>query len=408
MVSRRSFLTWGAAASAALALPAPAPAAAQPRALRLRPGGDEGGFDPWMEIIAPNFRHNATEVSRLAGGRPVLAVVKNNAYGMGDALVGPLLAGCREVAGIGCVRPAEALAMRAAGVRKPILTMAELGEEESVELVRRDVTLSCWLDDAGERLDRIARRARRRVSVHLYLDAGMNREGLPVARALPWIEDLSRRRQVRIDGTYHMFVHDLEFNRVQQARFLETVKAAQAAGVALGRLHAAATYELHRYPEAHLDMVRVGNALFGAQPGNDIESDADLRPVFRLKARVNRLERLEPGDSAGFGRAFMPEHATQVALLPVGHTDGYPATAGGACEVLIGGRRYPVVGGVMSAHVLVDVGLDSPVRIGDTATLIGPDDEAILPHEVASRSKIGFYQMITKMSALLPRRVVEA
>ncbi len=414
MVSRRRFLTWGAAASAAMALPAPADTAAasssavaQPRSIRLRPGGDDGGFDPWMEIIAPNFRHNATEVSRLAGGRPILAVVKNNAYGMGDTIVGPLLAGCREVAGIACVRPAEALAMRAAGVRTPMLTMAELGEEESVELVRRDVTLSCWLDNAGERLDRIARRARRRVGVHLYLDAGMNREGLPVARALPWIDDLSRRRQVRIDGTYHMFVHNLEFNRVQQARFMETVQAARAAGHSLGRLHAAATYELHRYPEAHLDLVRVGNALFGARPGSDIESDADLRPVFRLKARVNRVERLEPGDSAGFGRAFVPELATRVALLPVGHTDGYPATAGGACEVLIGGRRYPVVGGVMSAHVLVDVGLDSPVQVGDTATLIGPDDEAILPHEVASRSKSGFYQMITKMSALLPRRVVE-
>jgi alanine racemase len=409
MVSRRRFLTWGAAASATLALPPSAgAAAAQPRAVRLRPGGDDSGFDPWMEIIAPNFRHNATEVSRIADGRPILAVVKNNAYGMGDTIVGPLLAGCREVAGIACVRPAEALAMRAAGVRKPILTMAELGEEESVELVRRDVTLSCWLDEAPARLARVARRARRRVGVHLYLDAGMNREGMPIARALPWMEAIAADRNVRIDGTYHMFVHNLEFNRLQQARFMETVEAARAAGLANGRLHAAATYELHRYPEAHLDMVRVGNALFGARPGNDVESDADLRPVFRLRARVNRLERLEPGDSAGFGRAFMPEQVTRVALLPVGHTDGYPATAGGACEVMIGGRRYPVVGGVMSAHVLVDVGLDSPVQIGDTATLIGPDDEAILPQEVATRSKIGFYQMITKMSPLLPRRLVEA
>jgi alanine racemase len=410
MISRRRFLTWGATASAAaLAPPVPAAATAgQARTARIRPGGDDAGFDPWMEIIAPNFRHNATEVSRIAGGRPILAVVKNNAYGMGDALVGPLLASCREVAGIACVRPAEALAMRAAGVRKPILTMAELGEEESVDLVRRDVTLSCWLDEAPARLAHIARRARRRVGVHLYLDAGMNREGMPVARALPWMEAIAADRNVRIDGTYHMFVHNLEFNRVQQARFLETVAAARTAGLAPGRLHAAATYELHRYPDAHLDMVRVGNALFGARPGGDVESDADLRPVFRLKARVNRVERLDPGDSAGFGRAFMPERATRVALLPVGHTDGYPTSAGGACEVLIGGRLYPVVGGVMSAHVLVDVGLDSPVGIGDTATLIGPDDEAILPHEVATRSNVGFYQMITKMSALLPRRVVEA
>lgn len=414
MLSRRRFLAWSAAASAGVLVP-PRPAgaaratsaAAQARTVRIRPGGNDSGFDPWLEIIAANFRHNAAEVSRLAGGRPILAVVKNNAYGMGDTLVGPLLASCREVAGIACVRPAEALAMRAAGVRKPILTMAELGEDESVELARRDVTLSCWLDDAPARLARIARRAGRPVTVHVYLDAGMNREGMPVARAVPWMQAIAGQRGVRIDGTYHMFVHDLEFNRVQQARFMAAVEAARAAGVAPGRLHAAATYELHRYPDAHLDMVRVGNALFGARPGRDVQSDADLRPVFRLKARVNRLERLEPGDSAGFGRAFRPDRATRVALLPVGHTDGYPTAAGGTCEVLIGGRLYPVVGTVMSAHVLVDVGLDSPVQIGDTATLIGPDHEAILPHEVAARSNIGFYQMITKMSALLPRRLVE-
>jgi len=408
MVTRRAFVSGTAAASAGLALEA-TPAEAQAPTVRIRPGGDDRGFDPWLEIIALHFRHNAKEVARLAGGRPILAVVKNNAYGLGDVLVGPLLAGCAEVSAIACVRPGEALAMRGAGVRKPILTMSELGEEESAELVRQRVTLSCWLDDAGPRLERVAKRARRPVSVHLYLDSGMNREGMPLRRALPWIQDLSKRRDLHIDGTYQMFVHDLEFDRVQLERFLEFTRTAAAAGLKLGTLHAAATYELHRLPEGHLDTVRVGNALFGASPGPDVTHAVDLKPVFRLKARVARLERLEVGESAGFGRAFMPAQPTSVAMLPVGHTDGYPSAAGGVCEVLIGGRLYPVVkGGVSSAHTLVDAGPNTPVRVGDTATLIGPDHPAVLPHEVASRTQVGFYPMITKLSALLPRRLVEA
>jgi alanine racemase len=381
---------------------------AQLPTVRLRPGGDDHGFDPWLEIIGPSFRHNAREVARIAGGRPIMAVVKNNAYGMGDGIVGPLLAGCPEVSGIACVRPAEALAMRRAGVRKPILTMAELGEEESAELVRENVTLSCWLDDAAERLQRIARRARKRVGVHLYLDTGMNREGMPVGRALPWMERIAGVKNVAIAGTYQMFVHDLPFDRIQLGRFRETIDAAKAKNLQVGTLHAAATYELHRLPESHLDMVRVGNALFGAAPGQNVAHSPDLRPVFRLRARVARVEPLEPGESAGFGRAFRPEQPTVVAMLPVGHTDGYPAAAGGVCEVIINGRRFPVVGGVMSAHTLVDVGRDSGVKVGDTATLIGPDDPAVLPAEVAARTKVGFYPMITKMSALLPRRLVEA
>jgi alanine racemase len=406
MLSRRRFLALSAGLTVLGGAFSPA-RAVQHQAMRLRPGGRDDGFDPWIEIIGDHFRHNAREVARLAGGRPILAVVKNNAYGIGDAIVGPLLASSAEIGGIACVRPAEALAMRNAGVRKPILTMSEIGEEEAVELVRRDVTLSCWLDDAGDRLERVAKKARRAVPVHLYIDTGMNREGMPWRRALPWMEDLARRRNVRIDGTYQMFVHELEFDRVQLQRFLDLIAEAKQRGLRPGLLHAAPTFELYRLPEAHLDMVRVGNALFGADPGAELRDRAPLKAVFRLKARVVRVERVEPGESAGFGRAFQPAQPTSVALLPVGHTDGYPGTAGGTCEVLIAGRRYPVVtGGVASAHTIVDVGVDPQVRVGDDATLIGPDDTAILPHEVALRAKVGFYAMITKFSALLPRRLV--
>jgi alanine racemase len=409
MMTRRDLMKLAAAMPAAALGPAVASAAQPRRSMQLRPGGGPDGFDPWIEVIGPAFRHNAAEVSRLAGGRPILAVIKNNGYGIGDQLVGPLLDACREIFGIACVRPAEALAMRAAGVRKPILTMAELGEEESADLVRRDITLSCWFDDAPARLARVARRARRRVPVHLYLDTGMNREGMPIARALPWMDALSKQPDVRIDGVYQMFVHDLEFDAVQLQRFTGILDQASAKGVKLGVRHAAASYELHRLPATHLDMVRVGNALFGSPAGEGALAKPDFKVVYRLKTRVARVERVEPGESAGFGRAFKPALPTSVALLPIGHTDGYPSSAAGACEVLIGGRLYPVVGGgIASAHTLVDVGAEPAVRIGDVATLVGPDHPAILPAEIGSRTKLGYYQLMTKFSALLPRHLVDS
>jgi alanine racemase len=404
-MNRRSFV--GSVLAAGATLIAAPTTVAQNSTVRLRPGGDDNGFDPWLEVIGDHFRHNAREVSRLAGGRPILAVVKNNAYGMGDTIVGPLLDSCREIGGIACVRPAEALAMRRSGVKKPLLTMAEFGEAESAELVRSGITLSCWLDDAPERLQRIAQKSRRTVPVHLFLDTGMNREGMPVSRAVPWMERISKLPAVRVDGTYQMFVHEMEFDRVQLARFKATLTEAQARGYRTGVVHAAPTYELYRLPEAHFDMVRVGNALFGASPGPDVTQPVDLKPVFRLRARVVRVERIEVGESAGFRRGFKPGSPTRVAMLPVGHTDGYPATAGGKCEVLIGGRLFPVVsGGVASAHTLIDVGLDTPVKVGDTATLIGPDAPSIMPGAVGARTEVGFYPLITKMNALLPRRLV--
>jgi alanine racemase len=287
--------------------------------------------------------------------------------------------------------------------------MAELGIEESAELVRKDVTLSCWLDDAGERLARIAKAAKRRVPVHPYLDTGMNREGMPIARALRWLETLASQPDVRIEGIYQMFVHDVDFDRVQLERFTAFLERAAAAGVRPRLRHAAATFELHRVPESHLDAVRVGNALFGSPAGPDVTHAFDPKPVFRLKARVVRVERVDAGESAGFNRGFRPAAATAVALLPVGHTDGYASAAAGVCEVLIGGRTYPVVpGGVNSAHTIVDVGADPAVRVGDVATLIGPDHPSILPAEVGARTKTGTLQVMTRLSALLPRRVVEA
>lgn len=411
MISRRRFLAASATLTGATGMTGAIAAPLAPEfqgTTRLRPGGDDGGFDPWLEIDAAAFRHNVDEVSRLAGARPILAVVKNNAYGLGDAIVGPLLSSCAHVRGIACVRPAEAIAMRTAGVEKPILVMSEVSEREALDLVAHDVSLTCWLDDSAARLARVAQRAKRPVTVHLFIDTGLNREGMPYRRALPWIEGLARERGVRIDGAYHMFVHDAEFDRIQHARFLELTAAARNHGISLGTLHAAPTFELFHFPESHLDMVRVANALWGNYPTPDVRDRASLRPVFRLKARVARVEQVQPGDSAGFhrGQYFVAERQTWLALLPIGHTDGYPVTAAGTCQVLINGRLYPVVkAGVASAHTIVDVGPEARVRVGDTATLVGGDAAEIAPAAVASNVDLPLQQMMTKFSALLPRRL---
>jgi alanine racemase len=419
MPSRRRFLSGSAAFALAAHLSPRAAALASPigdtgvgplpgtSPARTAAPGDTGGYDPWLEIDGEAFRHNAREVARLGGGRPIMAVVKNNAYGLGDTVVGPLLSSCPEVGAIACVRPVEALAHRGAGVKKPILVMAEIGEDEAVELAAHDVTMTCWLDDSGARMERVARRAGKPVGVHLFIDTGMNREGMPHGRALPWIADLAGRKAVRIDGTYHMFVHQLEFDRIQHERFVALTRESADRGLKLGTLHAAPSFELFHLPEAHHDMVRVGNALFGNYPGPDVRDRASLKPVVSLKARVTRVEQIQPGDSAGFRRGFMPDRATWIALLPVGHTDGYPITAAGTCQVLIGGRLYPVAAGaVASAHTIVDLGPEKTVNVGDTATLVGGEDPAIDPVTVGTNAKVGFLGLISKFQPRLPRRLV--
>ena len=363
--------------------------------------------DPWIELDRAAWAHNVHEAARLAGGRPILAVVKNNAYGLGDRAVGPLLADMPQVGGLAAVRVEEALAMREEGVTKPIVVMAEADEDEIEEMARHDVLPSVWLDDAPSRLQRVSRRIGRPVPVELFIDTGMNREGMPHTRARPWIEELVQSEYVDVNGTYTMFTHDLDFDREQHARFEELLGWARGRNLPLGTLHASPTYELFHLPEAHYDMVRPGNALFGNPPGDDKAREmAELRPVFSLKTRIVRVEHLEPGDSAGFNRTFMPDRATWVALLPIGRTDGYPSAANGTCEVLINGRLYPVAGGVNSAHTILDIGEEKTVEVGDVATLIGPDHPAVRPHTVAERTELGFLRIIQSINPRLPRRVV--
>ena len=363
--------------------------------------------DPWIELDRAAWAHNVREASRLANGRPILAVVKNNAYGLGDRAVGPLLADMPEVGGLASVRVEEALALREEGVAKPIVVMAEGSEDEIEEMARQDVLPSVWLDDAPRRLRAVSARLGRPVPVQLFVDTGMNREGMPYTRARRWIEELVQSEHVDVNGTYTMFTHDLDFDREQLARFEELLGWARSRNLPLGTIHASPTYELFHLPEAHYDMVRPGNALFGNPPGDEDAKDmADPRPVFRLNARVVRVERLEPGDSAGFNRTFTPDRATWVALLPIGRTDGYPSEANDTCEVLINGRLYPVAGGVNSAHTILDIGPEKTVEVGDVATLIGPDHPAVLPHTVAERTGLGFLRIIQAMNPRLPRRVV--
>ena len=375
---------------------------------QLCPGGTTDGFDPWIEIIADAFRHNVGETARLAGGTRIMAVIKNNAYGLGDQVVGPIVDACAEVAAIACTRVAEALALRAAGVTKPILLMAETSTQEMVELARHAVWPSVWLDDALQRLTIASRQLGRPIAVHACLDAGMGREGMPLSRARPFIESLCQSpASVTLVGTYITFPHVLELDREILARFLSFVADARRDGLDLGLLHAAPSFEILYLPASRFDLVHPGALLFGnyrKQP--ELTEVPDLHCVFRLCARVVRLERLRVGDTANFRRGYVAKRPTWVALVPVGHTDGYPAAASNTCVVRIRERLFPVVGEVSSSHVIIEIGDTRSVEVGDVVTLIGPDAPEITPHAVAEKAGIAFYHMITRLSPLLPKQVV--
>ncbi|MGH7561531.1 MAG: alanine racemase [Gemmatimonadales bacterium] len=365
------------------------------------------GFEPWLEVDRAALAHNAGVLSRAAGGRQLIAVVKNNAYGLGLATAGPLLDAIPQVWGFAVVRPAEALALLAARVQKPVLLMGPTTVEEALELARRNVRLAPYLEGDRERLVSLARRLERKVRVHLYVDTGMHRMGLPFERLMRWLEPRDLRSAIDIEGSFTELTEDAGFDLEQAARLRGLAEQARVAGAALGRLHAASSDALMRpAPETFLDLVRPGLSLYGGYPTAESKVRGALRPAYRMKARVIRLDHLATGEGVSYHHRYRADAPTWLATLAIGHVDGYPSGAVRGCEVLLRGKLHRVVGTVSASHTMVELGSETAVQVGDAATLVGPDDPALHPNTVAERSGWPEYNMFMHLGADLRRRVV--
>jgi alanine racemase len=404
MPTRRTFLISTAAVAVAAAAPSRRAGAARPQA-SARSAGDSS-FDPWIEISAANLRHNVGEISRRVSSRPILAVIKNNAYGMDLVEGARLLEPLAPVAGFAVVKMHEAVTLRDRGIRKPILLMGPFDDANLEEVASRDIMPMVYTP-VGEALDRIAARRQQPVPLHVCVDTGIGRVGVPHAQAAALVRDLARRASSRIEGVMMTFAEDPELDAEQKRRFLGLAGDLERDGIRLGRKHAASSFGLFQHTDAFLDMVRPGMAIYGVYSEQDFRTMGalDLRPSMALRARVAYVKQLRRGESAGYSRAYVAKDDVWLATLPVGHADGWPRAAAKGARVRIGGTLYPVLASVSASHTIVEIGPEPRVRIGDVATLW--DWEAgSRPEDVSAACGASVYDLTMHLSPLLPRRPV--
>jgi alanine racemase len=397
--TRRRFLaTSSALAGAGLSSLTPAPdAPAQSPA-------PASSFDPWIEIHRSNLSHNVREVSRRAAGRPILAVIKNNAYGMGLAHAARLLEPIVSIHGFAVVKMQEAIAVRDAGVRKPVLLMGPFEGRDLAELAARGIMPMVYTP-IGPDLDRVAAKRQQPIALHVCVDTGIGRVGVPHREAAALIRDLAGRKSVVIQGVMMTFSEDAELDKEQIRRFESLCGTLQQSGIALGRRHTASSYTLFQHPEAFYDMVRPGMAIYGVYSEQSFRAMGalDLRPAMALRARVAYVKQLRAGESAGYSRAYVAADDVWVATLPVGHADGWPRVAASGARVRIGGALHPVIASVSASHTIVEIGPEPRVSIGDVATLW--DWEAgSRPEDVNAACGASVYDLTMHLNPLLPRR----
>ncbi len=370
-----------------------------------------GGRWAWAEVDLDAVAHNVAVLCAAAAPAAVWAVVKADAYGHGAVAVART-AVAAGAAGLCVALVQEAAALRAAGVAANVLVLSEQPAAQAAEAVALGVVSTVASADGIDALAAAAAAAGQRHRVHLKVDTGMHRAGCAPADAVDLAARVAASGALQLDGVFtHLATADEpghpDIDR-QVGRFDTVLHELARAGLRPATVHTANSAAALTLPAARHQMVRVGIALYGLAPGPLLAPwCTDLRPAMSLHARISRVHRAPAGDGVSYGLRHRFARETTVATVPLGYADGVARRSFEVgAEVLVRGRRRPVVGVVTMDQLMVDAG-DLPVAVGDPVVVFGTQaGEQLGADEVAARLGTIGYEVVCAVSARVPRRHV--
>jgi alanine racemase len=322
--------------------------------------------------------------------KPLCAVVKADGYGHGPVAAAALAGGAERLA---VATAQEAATLRAEGVEAPILVMGALAPAELVTAVEAEADVVAWTEQMAQQAPRF----------HVKLDTGMGRLG-------------TKDRELALRLAAHpravgLMTHFATADDPADEFFDAQLDAFRAFVADVGRddllVHAANSAAALREPACHFDMVRCGVAIYGLDPFGEDPAAHALEPALSLRSWVGAVRRFEAGDTAGYGRRWRAPEPTWVATVPIGYGDGWRRALTNNCDVLIGGRRHPLVGTVSMDNITVALGPDSDVAVGTEVVLIGAQgEERILAEEVARRLDTINYEITCALTPRVRRQYV--
>lgn len=362
---------------------------------------------PTVAVVEESALRANVELIRRRVDRPIMAVVKANAYGHG------LVATSRTfldagVASLGVAFLEEGVALRRAGIEAPILVMGGIIGNQIHHFIEHDLMMTASSAFKLEQIDEIARSLGRVATVHLKVDTGMGRIGNQWDTAATLFEAAARAKNVRVDGVFsHLAAAEdpgADFTNTQLERFEEAVDWFPRRGLPSPTRHLANSAGVLAHPGTWLDLVRPGLALYGVAPAPHLASTSPLVPALSLFTRVVYFKVVREGRSVSYDRTWTASRDTRVVTLPVGYGDGYPRALSNRAQVVVRGRRRPVVGRVTMDAVMVDLGPDGTAYNGDVVLLLGRfEGQQISAWEVASWLDTIPYEVLTGISARVPR-----
>ena len=359
-----------------------------------------------LGAIRRNFQALTAILSPQTG---IMAVVKADAYGHGAVPVARelLQAGSRQLA---VARVLEGEELRAAGITAPVLVLGLIEPRQAAKAISLDLSLAVASKDLAQALSSAAVEQGKTCPVHVKVDTGMGRIGIRPSQARDFIRWLQELPGIKVEVVCSHFAtadsHDKSVARQQLAQFTALKKVLE--GLEIPNFHLANSAGILNFPQAHFSLVRPGIALYGLPPSQEREPRVKLEPALTWKARLNFIKELPPGSGISYGHTFHTTRQTVVGTVSVGYADGYSRLLSNSGQMLVGGRRVPVVGRVCMDQTMVDltdlVAHGARPKVGDEVVLIGRQgSEEITAEEVARKLGTINYEVVCGISKRVPR-----
>ena len=364
----------------------------------------------YLRVDLDRICANVQEVIKKVGaGTRVMPVVKADAYGHGAIEVTKALSEIGTY-GFAVATVGEALALRRAGITKPILILDFVFPNQFETIIRNDIMLTVFQYGIAKSLNEAAIQMGTTAHIHLKVDTGMGRIGyIPNDESVEEIRKISELSNIEIDGIFTHFAcadsADKTSMNAQLERFRGFVGKLEALGVDIPVKHVCNSAAIIDMQDNFLNMVRSGIITYGLFPSEEVNKEnLDIKPAMEMHSVVINVKTINKGDTVSYGSTYVAEKPTVIATIPVGYADGYPRQLSNKGSVLIHGRRAKIVGRVCMDQFMVDVTDIPDVLIGDNVTLVGADgDECITCEEIGEISGRFNYEFLCCITRRVPR-----